>query len=131
MSFKPQVITVSSGKFCGNALAFATRAEAEASARDLAGRWTLVTDWRAIESDEPVNHIYIDGDLMPVAAPVAPEPAPAPIEDRQARALFVHTNRGWPAPKVMWDDLSEGTKQLWRDRAEQQHTGPVNNGDES
>jgi hypothetical protein len=56
MSFKPEVIADSSGKWCGNALRFATRGEAEANARDLAMRWTLVVDWRATESTDPVNY---------------------------------------------------------------------------
>ena len=53
MSFRPMVST--GGAFAGNALRFATREEAEASARDLYGRWTLVLDHRADESDDPVN----------------------------------------------------------------------------
>ena len=32
----------------GNGIAFATLEAAEASARDLASRWTLVTDWRVV-----------------------------------------------------------------------------------
>jgi len=34
MSWKPEVIADSSGKWCGNALRFATREEAEANVRD-------------------------------------------------------------------------------------------------
>lgn len=63
MSFKPQVTTGNDPTFYGNALAFATREEAEASAKDLYGRWTLCTGHRAIESDEPVSHTYVDGVL--------------------------------------------------------------------
>ena len=55
-SFAPEVVADSSGKFCGNALRFATREEAEANARDLMGRWMLVTAWRVVESDDPVNY---------------------------------------------------------------------------
>jgi hypothetical protein len=55
MSWKAEVIADSSGKFCGNGLRFATRREAETYARDLANRWTLVSEWRVVESDEPVN----------------------------------------------------------------------------
>jgi hypothetical protein len=43
------------GAFAGNALRFATREEAESSARDLYGRWTLCVDHRADESGDPVN----------------------------------------------------------------------------
>jgi hypothetical protein len=65
MSFKPEVIADLSGQFVGNALAFATRGEAEANVRDLASRWTSVTDTRVVESDQPVNYSYVDGRLIP------------------------------------------------------------------
>ncbi len=66
MSFKPSVSTDGGATFNENNLAFATREEAEASARDLMGRWMLVTDWRVIESDEPVNYSLKDGVLESV-----------------------------------------------------------------
>ncbi len=53
MSYRPMVST--GGAFAGNGLRFATREEAEASARDLAMRWTLVESFRVDESDDPVN----------------------------------------------------------------------------
>ena len=53
MSFKPEVKV---GSFAQNNLAFATEAEALYSARDLMARWTLVTDYRAAESDQQVNY---------------------------------------------------------------------------
>lgn len=68
MSFKPEVVADSSGQFCGNALAFATREEAEQSAKDLMRRWTLVTDWRVVESDEPVNYQIVNGVISPVSS---------------------------------------------------------------
>lgn len=55
MSWKPEVIADSSGKWTGNALCFATKAEAKRYVADLAMRWTLVIDTRVVESDEPVN----------------------------------------------------------------------------
>lgn len=67
MSFKPSVSIDGGATFNENNLAFATRLEAELSARDLMSRWMLVTDWRAIESDEPVNYrLRIDGALEAV-----------------------------------------------------------------
>ena len=67
MSFKPQVQTGRDPTFYGNALAFATREEAERSAQDLSQRWMLVVGYRAIESDEPVNYRYCsDGTLEAV-----------------------------------------------------------------
>ena len=55
MSWAPEVIADSSGQWCGNALRFATKAEAEANVRDLFGRWTAVKETRVVESDEPAN----------------------------------------------------------------------------
>ena len=56
MSFKPEVRTGYDPKWYDNNLAFATREEAEYSARDLMNRWLLVTEYRVVESDEPVNY---------------------------------------------------------------------------
>jgi len=57
MSWKPAVQTAGNGdKWSYNALAFATKEEAEMWARDLAMRWTAVSDWAAHESEEAVTH---------------------------------------------------------------------------
>jgi hypothetical protein len=66
MSWKPEVIADSSSKWCGNALRFATREEAEANVRDLMMRWMLVTDTRVVESDDPVNYRWVNNQLEPV-----------------------------------------------------------------
>ena len=63
MSFKPEVSTDGGRTFHQNTLAFATREEAETSARDLMSRWMLVTDWRAVESNQPVNYTLKGGAL--------------------------------------------------------------------
>ena len=63
MSFKPEVIADSSGVWCGNALRFATRQEAEANVQDLMMRWFAVRETRVVESDDPVNYRYVDGRL--------------------------------------------------------------------
>ena len=63
MSFKPEVIAGTSGKWCGNALRFATREEAEANVRDLMMRWFAVQETRVVESDDPVNYRYVNGRL--------------------------------------------------------------------
>ena len=55
MSWKPKVKTGNDQNWYGNALAFATKEEAELSARDLMNRWLLVVAYTAEESDEPVN----------------------------------------------------------------------------
>lgn len=68
MSFKPEVIADSSGEWCGNALRFATRDEAERYVIDLSYRWTAVRDTRVIESDDPVTHAIVDGRLSEIKA---------------------------------------------------------------
>jgi hypothetical protein len=67
MSWKPEVIADSTGKWCGNALRFATREEAESQVRDLSWRWTAVRDTRVVESSDPVNYSYVNRQLSDVA----------------------------------------------------------------
>lgn len=66
MSWKPQVFLPNENKWCGNALVFETKEEAENNARDLLMRWFVPTDSRAIESDEPVNYRYVDQQLIKI-----------------------------------------------------------------
>jgi len=54
-SYKVEVIADSSGKWCSNALRFATEAEAKVYGDDLFMRWTAVREWRVAPADEPVN----------------------------------------------------------------------------
>ena len=61
MSFKPEVIADSSGKWSGNALRFATEEEAKIYVDDLMMRWTAVHDTRVIEVEEPVT-VRLDRD---------------------------------------------------------------------
>jgi len=68
MSWKPEVIADSSGKWCGNALRFATKEEAERSAADLSMRWLAVREWRAVESEDPVNYAIVGNELKAVEA---------------------------------------------------------------
>ena len=73
MSFKPELSTDGGKTYHQNGLAFATREEAELSAKDTYGRWLLATHWRAVESDQPVNYEIVDGVMS--AAGVAGVPA--------------------------------------------------------
>jgi len=66
MSYKPEVIADSSGQWCGNALRFATRKEAEDNVRDLAFRWYSVRETRVVESPDPVNYTYHNRQLKGV-----------------------------------------------------------------
>ena len=50
--FKVEVIADSSGTWCGNALTFTTREEAERYAKDLYARWSAVRQWRVVETVE-------------------------------------------------------------------------------
>lgn len=56
MSYKAEVIADSSGEWVGNALRFPTKEMAEEYGADLAMRWTLVRDWRVVESEDPVMY---------------------------------------------------------------------------
>jgi hypothetical protein len=61
-SFKPEVQTAGDGQnWSGNALRFATKAEAEQYVKDLMWRWTAVNDTRVIESEDAVNYQWISG----------------------------------------------------------------------
>lgn len=66
MSYAPEVIADSSGKWAGNGLRFATREEAEAWVADLFMRWTLVRETRVVTSEDPVNYRLVDGALKSV-----------------------------------------------------------------
>lgn len=88
MSWKPEVIADSGGKWYGNALRFATKEEAEANVRDLSSRWLAVRDTRVVESDAPVNYAWVDGGLVVIEQAV------------EARAAL----------KVETDELSEELK---------------------
>lgn len=70
MSWKPEIRTGSDPKFYANKLAFATREEAERDAKDLMSRWSLVVEWRVVESDQPVNYRLDEaGELHAVQQP--------------------------------------------------------------
>lgn len=56
-SWKPEVQTGKDPRWYDNSVRFATKEEAEYSARDLMNRWMLVTECRAVESDDPVNYV--------------------------------------------------------------------------
>jgi hypothetical protein len=55
-SWKPEVLV--DGKWSSNALRFATKAEAEASANELLSRWFVPSDGRATESEDVVNYRF-------------------------------------------------------------------------
>jgi hypothetical protein len=55
MSWKPEVITDSSGKLRANGLRFATWEEANDNVDDLMMRWHVVRAARVVESNDPVD----------------------------------------------------------------------------
>jgi hypothetical protein len=59
MSWKPEFLC--QGSWCANGQAFATEAEAKSSAASRFQRWTVPTDYRAVESEEPVNYAFVEG----------------------------------------------------------------------
>jgi len=56
MSWKPEVEV--DGKWSTNGLRFETEKEATESARELYQRWLLCTNFRATESNDPVNYSF-------------------------------------------------------------------------
>jgi hypothetical protein len=70
MSWKGQVqVKGEPGKWHDNAIRLATWMEANEYVRDLYSRWTLTTDYRTIESDDPVNHAWVGGRLKAIEQP--------------------------------------------------------------
>lgn len=63
-NWKPEVEV--NGQWSQNSLVFATKEEATRSAGDLMSRWMLVTDYRAVESDLPVNYKIVGDELVAV-----------------------------------------------------------------
>jgi hypothetical protein len=66
MSFRAEVITNNEGDWVSNRLRFFTAAEANDYGYDLAARWTMVTAVRVVETDDPANYRYLDGELLVV-----------------------------------------------------------------
>lgn len=64
MSYAPEVQTDNTGKWYGNAVRFATEAEAQAWALDRMMRWIAVRDTRVVESEDPVNYRWVDNRLV-------------------------------------------------------------------
>jgi len=48
---KVEVLVYGETEWAGNGLTFATREEAEAYARDLTSRWTMVKEWRVVPAN--------------------------------------------------------------------------------
>lgn len=55
-SWSGEVIADNSGNWCGNGVHFATEQEAKEYVGDLACRWTLVRDYRVVQTDFPVTY---------------------------------------------------------------------------
>lgn len=64
MRYKPEVLCKGETEFCGNALSFATKQEAEGYAADLMWRWTAVVETRAVEALGDPTHAWVDGKLV-------------------------------------------------------------------
>ena len=65
-NWKPEIQTLGSDKYYSNSTCFATKEEAERAAEGIFNRWMLATNWRAVESDDPVNYRVKDGEVEPV-----------------------------------------------------------------
>ena len=65
-SFKVEVSTSGpEGMFASNQLRFSSVERAKAYGSDLAGRWTAVTTWRVVASDDPVKEGRFADDHTP------------------------------------------------------------------
>jgi len=67
MAFKPEVKVVNDPKWYGNALAFASKEEAEANAFNLMMRWSAVEDYRAVWVEDAVVNYRWDNEKGLVA----------------------------------------------------------------
>ena len=56
MSYRPMFLV--GREWAGNLLIFATRAEAEASARELMSRWYVPSNYRVDEVSDPATHAF-------------------------------------------------------------------------
>lgn len=63
MSWKAEFQTHNDQGWHTNSVRLATKEEAEWSAQDIAHRWLLVSDWRVVECDDPVNWEVINNEL--------------------------------------------------------------------
>jgi hypothetical protein len=61
MSFKTEILAFHETKWVSNGVRFATADEAEAAGQELSMRWFALDQWRAAESDEPVNYKFENG----------------------------------------------------------------------
>jgi hypothetical protein len=66
MSWKPEVIADSSGKWVGNATRFATKDEAYRYVTDLAMRRTGVRETRVVECNDPVTYEIVNDRAQPI-----------------------------------------------------------------
>ena len=68
MNWKPEVEV--NGTWSENNQVFATEGEALAMAKDIMSRWLLVTDYRAVQTEDPVTWTLdlATGELLPAPA---------------------------------------------------------------
>ena len=69
MNWKPELEV--DGNWAGNAQVFATKEEAEFMARNIFSRWLIPTNYRAVETDDPINYEAKDGRIFSVYAAVS------------------------------------------------------------
>ena len=56
MNYKTEVFV--DNQWCGNALRFATEAEAVEYGKELLSRWFVPSDSRAVQTEDPVNYVF-------------------------------------------------------------------------
>ncbi len=79
MNWKPAFIIPGETKPCTNGEVYATKAEALASAEQRFMVWTMPTEFTAVETDEPVNGVWIPGQGRQTAESQQPHMAPEQV----------------------------------------------------
>jgi hypothetical protein len=99
MLWKAEVIADNSGEWCSNGLRFASRAEADNYARDLAWRWIAVREWRVVEcADPPPDRYLFDAGKRQESEPAARQWCEncqlTPEQEAEVLAGFLSKNKG-------------------------------------
>ena len=80
MNWKPAFTFKNQDKPSLNGEVYATRVEAMASAEQRFMVWTMPTDFTAVETDDPVNGVWIPGQGRVTSPDTLPHMAPAQVQ---------------------------------------------------
>jgi hypothetical protein len=124
MNYKPEVKV--EGNWCHNSLVFATKEEAEASAKALMGRWMLVQDSRAVETKEDVNSKWVGSKFVSVDAWSRSEPMSEETlhtaARRAVRDFNIDMNKGGIITVHTQQSMETLSQQVEKETKRQKHT---------